>query len=166
MRYLLIAFLTFSACTFSMAQKFGHLNSMEVLKRLPGIVQADSVLVIFQQNIQKEGEALVNDFRVKYEAYVKDAQSGTLSKLQAQTRETQLQQDQDAIKAFENAAQMRIVQRRQELYEPILNQVDEAIKALGDAEGYTMIFDSSQQSIVFLTKSMDVSEMILARIAK
>jgi outer membrane protein len=139
---------------------------MEVLRKLPGIVQADSILGIFQQDIQKEGEALVNDFRVKYEAYVKDAQSGTLSKLQAQTRETQLQQEQDAIKAFENAAQMRIVQRRQELYEPILNKVDEAIKSFGDAEGYTMIFDSSQQSIVFLTKSMDVSEMILARIAK
>ncbi len=166
MRFILIAILTIGACTFTFAQNLGHLNSMELLKQIPGIAQADSTLGIYQQEIQKQGEALVTDFRVKYEAYVKDAQSGTLSKLQAQTRETQLQQDQDAIKTYESEAQRLIVQRRQMLYEPILNKVDEAIKAFGDAEGYTMIFDSSQQSMVFLTRSMDVSEMVLARIAK
>jgi outer membrane protein len=166
MRCTLIAFITLSCISLSFAQKFGHLNSMDLLRQIPGIVQADSVLVIYQQDIQKQGDSMVAAFRANYEAYVKDAQSGTLSKLQAQTREMELQKEQESIQKFERESQNKVVQRRQELYEPILNEVDEAIRTLGVTGGYTMIFDSSQQSMVFLTPSMDVSTQVLALIKK
>lgn len=144
--------------------KFGHLHSADIMSRIPGIAQADTVLMQFQAEIQAKGDSMVNAFKAHYEAYVKDAQSGTLSKMQAQTRESQLTAEQESIQNFEKESQMRILQRRQELYDPILAKVDEAIMAIGKEEGYTMIFDSSQPSMVFLNQAEDISEKVLARL--
>ena len=146
--------------------KFGHLHSANIMGKIPGIAQADTLLMKFQQEIQTKGDSMVNAFKAHYDAYVKDAQSGTLSKMQAQTRESQLGAEQEAIQNFEKESQMRILQRRQELYDPILAKVDEAIMAIGREEGYTMIFDSSQPSLVFLSQAEDISEKVLARLKK
>lgn len=144
--------------------KFGHLHSANIMAKIPGIAQADTLLMKFQTEIQAKGDSMVNAFKVHYDAYVKDAQSGTLSKMQAQTRESQLGAEQESIQNFEKESQMSILQRRQELYDPILAKVDETIMAIGQEEGYTMIFDSSQPSMVFLSQSEDISEKVLARL--
>lgn len=152
------------ASHFVQAQKFGHVHSVNLLAQLPEIALADSMLVLYQNELMARGDSMVAVFRQQYDLYVKDAQSGTLSKMQAQARESQLQQEQEKIQTFEKEAQMLIMKRRQELYDPVLNKIDEIILQIGQEEGYSMIFDSSQQAMLYLTPTEDISAKILARL--
>ncbi len=152
------------ASPFVQAQKFGHVHSVNLLAQLPEIALADSMLVLYQNELMVRGDSMVTVFRQQYDLYVKDAQSGTLSKMQAQARESQLQQEQEKIQTFEKEAQMLIMKRRQELYDPVLNKIDEIILQIGQEEGYSMIFDSSQQAMLYLTPAEDISAKILARL--
>jgi Skp family chaperone for outer membrane proteins len=146
------------------AQKFGHVNSMEILLLLPEIAEADSVLAIYQEEILVKGDSMVDAFRTKYQQYMQDAQAGSLSKMQAQSLEAQLTREQQEIQAYEREAQNLIYQRRHLLYEPILNRVDELIKLIGEEQQYAMIFDTSSPAVVFIQDSEDITQKILARL--
>lgn len=99
-----------------------------------------------------------------YEAYVKEAQSGALSQIQAQTKEAALQKQQQALQEFEQASQQLILAQRKTLYDPILNKVDAAIKEVGREEGYQMIFDSSVQAMVYTSGAEDIMLKVMAKL--
>lgn len=159
----LLIFLTFGL-TGVQAQKYGHVNSMDLLVLLPEIAEADSLLAIYQESILAKGDSMVEAFRTQYQHYLQEAQAGNLSKMQAQTFEAKLTREQQEIQTYEREAQNLIFQRRQMLYEPILNRVDDLIKLIGEEEKYTMIFDTSSPAFVFIRESDDLAPKILARL--
>ncbi|HAQ37241.1 MAG TPA: hypothetical protein DCQ58_01930, partial [Saprospirales bacterium] len=68
---------------------------------------------------------------LNYAKYVEEANGGTLSKLQMQEREAALGQEQEAIRAFETEIQQALIKKREELYQPILNSIQQAVQAVG-----------------------------------
>lgn len=146
------------------AQKVGHVHSLQLLSQLPEIAVADSLLGVFQQGLQMKGDSMLTTLQKDYEAYVKEAQSGTLSQIQAQTKEAALQTQQQALQEFEQASQQLILAQRQTLYDPILNKVDAAIKEVGREEGYQMIFDSSVQAMVYTSGAEDIMLKVMAKL--
>ncbi len=149
---------------FASAQKVGHVHSLQLLSQLPEIAVADSLLAIYQVELQAKGDSMLNALQTNYQAYVKESQSGALSQIQAQTKEAALQEQQTALQGFEQAGQQLIMSKRQSLYDPILNKVDAAIKEVGKEEGYQMIFDSSVQAMVFTNGAEDVMAKVLAKL--
>lgn len=149
---------------FASAQKVGHVHSLQLLSQLPEIAVADSLLGVFQQGLQMKGDSMLTTLQKDYEAYVKEAQSGTLSQIQAQTKEAALQKQQQALQEFEQASQQLILAQRQTLYDPILNKVDAAIKEVGREEGYQMIFDSSVQAMVYTSGAEDIMLKVMAKL--
>jgi len=146
------------------AQKVGHVHSLQLLSQLPEIAVADSLLGVFQQGLQMKGDSMLTTLQTDYQAYVKEAQSGTLSQIQAQTKEAALQKQQQALQEFEQASQQLILAQRQSLYDPILNKVDAAIKEVGREEGYQMIFDSSVQAMVYTSGAEDIMLKVMAKL--
>lgn len=146
------------------AQKVGHVHSLQLLSQLPEIAVADSLLGVFQQGLQMKGDSMLTSLQTDYQAYVKEAQSGTLSQIQAQTKEAALQKQQQALQEFEQASQQLILAQRQSLYDPILNKVDAAIKEVGREEGYQMIFDSSVQAMVYTSGAEDIMLKVMAKL--
>ncbi len=145
------------------AQKYGHLNSSQLMADLPAIKTADSELQTYQQQLVKVGEDMMKKFQGNYEEYVTKSNSGTLSQVQAQELEGKLQQEQAAIQAYEQEVQNKVLAKRQELYDPIFNQVRELIEKYGQENGYTMIFDSGLGAILF-ENSEDLTEKIKAQL--
>ena len=146
------------------AQKVGHVHFLQLLSQLPEIAVADSLLGVFQQGLQMKGDSMLTTLQTDYQAYVKEAQSGTLSQIQAQTKEAALQKQQQALQEFEQASQQLILAQRQSLYDPILNKVDAAIKEVGREEGYQMIFDSSVQAMVYTSGAEDIMLKVMAKL--
>ena len=72
----------------SNAQKFGHLNSAELLVDMPEVKLADTELVAYQKGLISAGEELVKAFKANYEKYVEEANGGTLSGIQMKQKET------------------------------------------------------------------------------
>ncbi|HRW74250.1 MAG: OmpH family outer membrane protein [Lewinellaceae bacterium] len=164
MRLLVIMMAIVLTAGVASAQKVGHVHSLQLLSQLPEIAVADSLLGVFQQGLQMKGDSMLTTLQTDYQAYVKEAQSGTLSQIQAQTKEAALQKQQQALQEFEQASQQLILAQRQSLYDPILNKVDAAIKEVGREEGYQMIFDSSVQAMVYTSGAEDIMLKVMAKL--
>jgi outer membrane protein len=146
------------------AQKFGYLNSALLLTELPDVKAADSELETYQKQLMSSGEAMVKAFETKYSQYAKEAGEGVLSKVQMQEREGQLGLEQQKIQQYEVEVQQKIIKKREELYQPILDTVKVAIEAVGKDNGYTMIFDASNGTILHANASDDVMALVKAKL--
>jgi outer membrane protein len=145
------------------AQKYGHLNSTLLMSELPSVKTADAELQTYQNQLLKIGEDMVAKLQTNYEAYTKEANSGTLSQIQVQEKETLLAQEQQSIQAYQQEVQGKILAKRQELYDPIFENVRKIIEQYGKDNGYTMIFDSGLGAILF-QDSEDLTDIIKAKL--
>lgn len=155
----LVLSISFSAS----AQKYGHLNSAELMADLPSIKEADSELKTYQAQLTKVGEDMVADFQKNYQDYQTKVNSGTLSQIQAQEIEATLQEEQQTIQVYQQEVQRRLTEKRRELYDPIFNEVRVKIEEYGKANGYTMIFDSGLGAILY-DNSEDLTETLKSQL--
>ncbi len=146
------------------AQKFGYLNSAQLLSEFPEVKAADSQLETYQKQLVGEGEAMVKKLEAKFQAYSKEAQEGLLSQVQMAKKEEELGKEQQRIQSFELEVQNKILAKREELYKPILDKLKVAIEAIGSENGYTMIFDSSAGTILHASDSENVMNLVKAKL--
>ncbi len=156
----LICMMSFS----TQAQKFGYVNSTLILSELPAIKSADSELEAYQKQLISKGETMVTSFEQKYRTLSEQAQAGTLSTVQMQAKEQELAAEQQAIQAYEVEMQTKILQKRETLYQPILDNVNKELIAMGDEGGYTMIFDSSTGAILHAAEANDLTSALKSRL--
>ncbi|MFZ1751365.1 MAG: OmpH family outer membrane protein [Saprospiraceae bacterium] len=158
--------LLFMTATLSVAnaQKFGYINSQELLAGMSEMKLADNAVKTLQNELVAQGEALVIKFEAEYKAYMTEVNGGTLSKVQAQQKEQVLIGKQDEIKKFEENIQLKVETKRQELYQPILDKVKAEIEKLGKEGGYVMIFDTSSGVILHAADSENLMATIKTKL--
>ncbi|MEO5582791.1 MAG: OmpH family outer membrane protein [Saprospiraceae bacterium] len=143
------------------AQKFGYLNSAEVLSKVPEIAIADSLLKLYQDSLVGSGKVLVDAFQKHVTDYQAETQKGNLAPITAQKKEDELRKEQESLKTFEDIIKQKLVSRRDQLYQPILSHIDGIVKKIGKDNKYTMIFDSSQPGYLFLAESENLGPVIM-----
>jgi outer membrane protein len=142
------------------AQKFGYVNTSQLLLSMPDIKGADDQLKGYQQELVTKGEQMVKSFEDKYNGYLQRVNQGEMSQSQMQQAEADLAAEQKSIQDYEVQVQQLLAQRKQELYQPILNRVQEVVNQIGKEEGYTMIFDAGIGGIVFAVESDDLMPLL------
>ncbi len=162
-KILLLAAILLSSVAMN-AQKFGYLNSSQLLSELPEVASADLQLENFQKDLIASGEKMVKDLDAKIQTYSKQAQEGTLSQVQMQQKEAELSKEQQKIQAYELEVQEKIMKKREEVLQPIMDKVKAAIEAVGKENGYTMIFDSNAGTILHASESEDVMSLVKAKL--
>ncbi len=156
----LILALVVASLQFATAQKFGHINSQQLLLELPQIKTADQQLTEYQKTLMTKGEQMLKNLEANYNAYVTEANGGTLSQIQMQQKEGELAKEQQAIQAYELEVQNLLVAKREELYKPILDDVKAKVDKIGKDGGYTMIFDSSGGFLLHMDNSEDLMTQV------
>ena len=151
--------LTFVAF-YSQAQKYGYLNSSQIIMIHPDIKAADQKLINFQNDLISQGEEMARKLESNYNAYVTEANKGTLTQIQMQEKETALGQEQQAIRQFEVEMQQKILKKREELYQPVLNLIQKAVEEVGKENSYMMIFDTSTGGILHAGDTDNVLELV------
>lgn len=146
------------------SQKFGHINSQQLLIESPLVKAADAELETYQKNLITKGQTLLTKFESDYQAYVSEREAGTLSQIQIQQRETALQASQQGIQKYEQEVQQKIGMKREELYKPILEKVKVAMDQIGKEESYTMIFDTSTNGLLFAMDSENLLDKVKAKL--
>lgn len=143
------------------AQKYGYLNSGNLLETLPKVEAANKKLGEYQQAQLAERDTKLKALETKFNAYREKANSGDLSPVQIQEREKELQVEQQQIAQLEQKIAAEIQKMRQELFDPILKEVDEAIRAVGKSNNYMMIFDTSlPNAILFSDEAENVAPLV------
>ena len=159
--FILAAFVMAST---SFAQKFGHINSQQLLAESPLVKEADVKLKAFQDDLIGKGKTMVTKFEASYNKYVQEVDAGGLSKVQMAQREGELGASQQAIQKFEVEVQQKIVKKREELYKPILDKAKLAIDEIGKEGNYTMIFDTGGNGLLFAIEGEDVLLKVKAKL--
>ena len=126
------------------AQKFGYVNTNKILSELPAVKQADA-------NI----EALRTQLEAKY-------QKDVLSPKQQEEEAAKIRVKEEAIRKFEQESQGKLLAKRNELIEPILEKINAAITAVGKEGGYQFIFD--EQVLLYKAASDDVTDLVKAKL--
>lgn len=158
----LLILLSISTLTF--AQKFGYVNSQELLVSMPEIKAADTELETYQKQLLAIGQGKVAEFETEYKKYSDDAQKGILSQVQIQAKEIELQKKQEDIQKYEYEIQTQLSTKREELYKPLLDKVKVAIESYGKENGYTMIFDSSAGSILHAMETDNLLQVLKTKL--
>ncbi len=147
------------------AQKYGHVNFGTLISLLPETKAADQALLDYQKQLVAKGEEMAKAFQGKYEVFVKDVQSGNLTPVQQQTRQEELQKEQQDIIKYEQDLQQMAQSKRDELLKPIVDKAQKAIDDLAKENGYVMIFDTSIfNSVLFAQESDDLMPALKARL--
>ena len=156
-----LALLTLNAS----AQKYGYLNSGELIEAIAVKENTDKILSDFQSPLMTEGQTMIEKFEAEKQVLFEEINAGKLSRLAIQERQTALEEKGKEIQEFEKEVEQKIIQKRQELLGPILEKVQEAIDAVAKEEGYSMIFDSSlMNAVLFTTPDADISAKVKAKL--
>lgn len=149
------------------AQKFGYINSAELIEVHPSVESANKMLEEYRNELTKAFEDKVRSFQTKYQIFAQDVQSGTLSKVVAESRQADLAKEQEDLGQEEQKLQLQILQKRESLLQPILNEVDAVIKSIGKEGSYTMIFDTSANGgLIWADESEDLTQQAKDRLIK
>ena len=122
------------------AQKYGHVNSGEILEVMPGIDSLQIKLKAFQDDLQTMYESMMTEYQQKKDKF--DREVGTMSSAVRQVREKELQDLATRIQEFQANAQDDLEDKQYELAKPYQDAIQDAINKVAKANGYSYIFDT------------------------
>lgn len=152
---LLIAICFFSLYTVE-AQRYGHVNSPEILKAMPGVDSIQIKLLAFQSELEDEYESMLNEFQAKKEKFDKDA--GTMSSAIRQIREKELVDLQTRIQQFQYDVQENIEEKQYELIKPFQERLQKAVNDVATEHHFNYIFDV--QTLLYYDGGEDVTPLV------
>ena len=112
------------------AQKFGYCNSTDLLTEIPEVKQAESELQGFQTQLTKRGQEMVKSLQDKAEELKRKQDQGLISPKDVETQTVKLEEEQEKIAQYEQEVYQKLSAKRQELFQPILDKVNDAMKVV------------------------------------
>ncbi len=163
-RLLIIPVLILMATALS-AQKFGFVDSDYIRNNIPAFAAAQEKLNQLSQQWEKE---VADSYQIVEKMY-KDYQNESvlLSQEMRLKREEAIIQREREVKELQNryfGMEGELFKKRQELIQPIQDEILKAIKAVAAEGAYAAIFDTaSGGNILFASPRYDVSDQVLEK---
>ncbi len=139
-----------------MAQKFGHVNSQEVLSSMPEFIKARGEIEATQKQYENDLKSMQDEFQRMADEY--DKTKSTMNATKQQETEQNLQTMYQKIQQTFQDNQQNLNKLMQEKMQPLELKIREAIKAVGKNGGYVYIMDvTSGIPYISETLSKDVT---------
>jgi len=144
--------------------KFAHINNEELVKAMPDYDSALVKLEKLRGQFEKDIELLQVEFNNAYNRYI--TESAKWSDMVRQTKEEELTSMQQKIESFTQQAQQLMQDNQNQLFAPIVDKADKAVKAVGRENGFIYVFDMSRGAILFVdeTKSTDITALVKTKL--
>ncbi len=155
----LIVIIGFS--TQAMAQtkyRFGHIDSNELLKVMPGKDSAQTKLQTFAKTLENQLKIMNAEFETKYQEYLTNEK--TLSEIIKADKQKELQGLQERIQNFQTQAQESLKTKETELLQPIIDKAKKAIEDVAKENAFTYIFDSGVGVLLFDKGGEDILPLV------
>lgn len=159
----ILIFLCFSGVV-SAQQKLGHLNSGNILEKMPEVIQANKVMQHLQDSLKIEYDTKSAKFQSTYQLALKAVNDGLVTPIEQSKKEAELNDMQTELTNFQKLSETIIGLRKQALLQPVLTKLQDAVKAVAKENGYAYIFDVSGGSMLFANDSEDCSKLVEAKL--
>jgi outer membrane protein len=149
--------------------KFGHIDSQKLVTSLPDSEKAQKALEAEGKSIQDQMEIMEVEYNNKINDYVNNEKlpAGDPKKwsdIVKADKEKEIQDLQKRVQDFQSNANTQIQNKRNELFKPILEKVDKAIKEVAKENKFTYVFDIATL-LYFSEESIDITAMVKAKLA-
>ena len=145
------------------AQKFGHVNSQEIIQVMPEFTKARTDIEALTKQYEADLQSMQEELKKKSEAYEKE--QATLPANIKQRREQELQEMYQKIQQSYEDNRQALAKEQSEKMQAITTKVLDAIKAVGQAGGYVYIMDlSGGIPYISTTLSTDVTPQVKAKL--
>lgn len=144
------------------APKLGYINTQRVIQETPGAGDAQVTLQREQQAIQAQLTAMDDSLRAMGADY--QQKQLVMSADAKQKREQEILAKQTEYRQRAQQLEQQFGRRQQEVMEPLMKKVEDAINAVRTAEGYAIIFDAASEAIVSADPSLDLTQKVIDRL--
>lgn len=152
--------------THSMAQKFALVDMEYILKNIPAYERASEQLNQVSKKWQAEVEALTEEAQTLYKNYQSEAVF--LSAEQKTKKEEEIvakEKEAAELKKKYFGPEGELFKKRESLMAPIQDEIYNAVKAISESKGYSLILDrASDTSIIFASPKVDISNEVLSKL--
>jgi outer membrane protein len=143
LKFLLFAAILFAGIQTASAQaKVAHIDMQELAKDMPDMKNANAQLEKIRSTHETQVTTMINELKAKAKQY--DAEAAQTTDAVNKTREQELGDMQNRIEQYRQTAGEDLNKKRQELFLPILDKIQAAIKKVAQAKGYQYVLDASQ----------------------
>jgi hypothetical protein len=147
------------------AQKFGHLNSQQIMNDMPEFVKARGEIEATAKQYENDLKAMQDELQRKAQEYEKT--KSTMNATKQKETEDELMKLNEKIRTAYNDNTQALQKAQQEKMQPITAKLVNAIQAVGKAGNYVYIMDvTSGIPYISQTLSEDVTAKVKAELAK
>jgi outer membrane protein len=148
MKKLLLAIALIAGSTLSgFSQKFGHIDSNELMLLMPERKTAEAAVQSLTLELQNTLEAMTTEYQSKITEYQKS--EATLSNSVKELKAREIGELEQRIQAFQVRAQEDLKVKENELLAPMIEKARKALEEVGRENGFTYIFDISSGATVY-----------------
>ena len=142
--------------------KIGYVNSAALLQSMPEKAKADSDLAKYAKSFQDQIDIMMKEYQTKGQQY----QSGekTMSDAMKEVKMKEIQDLQARIESTQQSAQEKLQQKKQDLYAPVLEKADKAIKAVAKEKNYDYILDAQGGALLFGKDDYDLTPAVKTKL--
>ncbi len=150
----------------AVAQKYAFVDTEYILNNIPSYKAAKEQLDKVSQDWQKEIEAKYAEIDQMYKDY--QAERVLLAEDMRKKREEMIVNREKEVKELQKSyfgQSGALFNKRQELIQPIQDEIYKAVKDLATEGGYAVIFDtSSGPSMIYTNPRYDISDEVLQKL--
>lgn len=153
-KIILIFVIAFTANLF--AQKFGHVNSGEIVQLMPEMntvkVKMDSIQKKLGEDFQVE-TAEYEKLMKEYEKMVADGASENMLKL----KQDEIITKQEFLQKYQATLEEEVYTQQDKLTKPLLEKLQTAIKEVSTEKGLTYVFDIASGALLYYNPADDIN---------
>jgi outer membrane protein len=162
-KLILCAICAICGFTTASAQKFGHVNTQEIMQAMPEFAAARTDIEKLTQQYEADLKLMQDELQKKGEAFEKEA--ATLPANIKDRREKELNELYQRIQQTYQDNQQALAKAQQEKLQAITTKVLDAIKAVGQEGGYVYVMDMGAGiPYISTTLSTDVTVQVKAKL--
>lgn len=144
--------------------KIGYLDMQKAIQETGAGKKAKSELESEFNKKKKELEKLESDIKKKGEDFEK--RSMAMNDSARSKKQQELQTDMRSYQELAAKSQMEIQKRERELTQPIVKKLRTIIDDIAKKDGYTMILERSENSVLWAQKDLDLTERVIQEFNK
>ena len=153
----LVMLLALPMGVFAQNLKFGHINAQEIITVMPEFTKAQNDIQTLEKQLTAELQRTQEEFNKKYQEFQQAIAKDSLPPNIAERRQKELQDMMQRQEQFQQDAQQQMAKAQNDAMAPIYQKLDNAIKAVGAAEGVIYIFDLARTSILYVNESQSIN---------
>ena len=145
------------------AQKFGKVNTQAIMQSLPELCKVNGELEAAAKQYENELKSMQEELQRQSEAYEKA--KSTMNQTAQQQKEQELQTLYQKIQQTYQDNQQALQKAQQEKMQPVITKVRNAIQNVGNAGGFTYIFEEGT-AVYTGTNVEDVTSKVQSELTK